>query len=146
MPGLRWRNPQLSHITLRPGGGGEFTPHIITSGNPHDPGFGPEAKSPRGEITHHLATLLSPFPLVCALPKVSITETQPVGECMQETKLSLQYSSSNVTTMRLLKLKSFLSLVGGKLVSGRETGRLVKLAGYIFLTPANAMHGPISHI
>ena len=61
MPGLRWRNPQLSHITLRPGGGGEFTPHIITSGNPHDPGFGPEAKSPRGEITHHLATLLSPF-------------------------------------------------------------------------------------
>ena len=23
MPGLRWRNPQLSHITLRPGGGGE---------------------------------------------------------------------------------------------------------------------------
>ena len=65
MPGLRWRNPQLSHITLRPGGGGEFTPHIITTGNPHDPALGPEAKSPRGEITHHLATLLPPSSLVC---------------------------------------------------------------------------------
>ena len=53
----------LNYHTLHcgPGVGGEFTPHIITSGNPHDPGFGPEAKSPRGEITHHLATLLSPF-------------------------------------------------------------------------------------
>ena len=28
MPGLRWRNPQLSHITLRPGGGGRiYTPY-----------------------------------------------------------------------------------------------------------------------
>ena len=51
MPGLRWRNPQLSHITLRPGGGGEFTPHIITSGNPHDPGLGRSKKSPWGDYT-----------------------------------------------------------------------------------------------
>ena len=93
MPGLRWRNPQLSHITLRPGGGGEFTPHIITSGNPHDPGLGPEAKSPRGEITHHLATLLSPW--YAPLPKVSITEIQPMGECMQDMKISLKYSATN---------------------------------------------------
>ena len=28
MPGLRWRNPQLSHITLRPGGWGRiYTPY-----------------------------------------------------------------------------------------------------------------------
>ena len=51
----------ITHYIAARGWGGEFTPHIITSGNPHDPGFGPEAKSPRGEITHHLATLLSPF-------------------------------------------------------------------------------------
>ena len=84
----------ITHYIAARGWGGEFTPHIITSGNPHDPGLGPEAKSPRGEITHHLATLLSPWYAPCCL-KFLLQTIQPVGECMQDMKFSLKYSATN---------------------------------------------------
>ena len=50
MPGLRWRNPQLSHITLRPGGGGRiYTPYNYIW-KPSRSWFGEKQKVPVGRL------------------------------------------------------------------------------------------------
>ena len=92
--------------------GGEFTPHIITSGNPHDPGLGRSKKSPWGDYTSCGHAFISTSSLQPGMSKVSIREIQPLGEFMQFMRFSLDTiapnDKSNVSknvTYRLPRLK-----------------------------------------